>query len=59
MRRLRVSIDNEVLYDGDVDKGCGNQVFDYGQTVVLGSDDGPSDHSDAEIESPLPDSKGK
>lgn len=51
VRRLRISIDDDILYDGDIEKGCGNQVFDYGHTIVVGSDDRDSDeghHSNCE-----------
>ncbi|XP_067928203.1 katanin-interacting protein-like [Watersipora subatra] len=44
VRRLRISIDDDIIYDGDIEKGCGNQVFDYGQTIVLGTDDPDSDN---------------
>ena len=33
MRRLRVSVNNEKVFDGEVEKGCGNQVFDYHKTI--------------------------
>ena len=36
MRRIRISIDDDIIFDGDIDKGCGNQVFDYGYTVAIG-----------------------
>lgn len=39
VKRLRISIDDDIMFDGDIEKGCGNQVFDYGYTVVVGNDD--------------------
>ena len=30
-----MSIDGSVVWEGELDKGCGNQVFDYGKTIIL------------------------
>jgi len=43
VRRLRISIDDDILYDGELEKGCGNQVFDYGYSIVIGSVKSDSD----------------
>ena len=41
---MKVYIDGSLVFDDDIEKGCGNQVFDYGQTIPLGDDDSPDDH---------------
>ncbi|XP_069124311.1 katanin-interacting protein-like isoform X2 [Argopecten irradians] len=33
IKDTRVFIGGELMYDGAVDKGCGNQVFDYGAVI--------------------------
>ena len=35
VRAAVVRLNNDIVYDGDIDKGCGNQVFDYGQVIDL------------------------
>lgn len=32
---MRVFVGGELIYTGDIDKGCGNQVFDYGHIINL------------------------
>ena len=34
-RNIRIFFGGELLYCGDVDKGCGNQVFDYSNSITL------------------------
>ncbi|XP_005100895.1 katanin-interacting protein isoform X2 [Aplysia californica] len=34
---MRIFFGGELLFSGDVDKGCGNQVFDYSKHVVFSS----------------------
>ncbi|XP_025076001.1 protein KIAA0556 homolog isoform X2 [Pomacea canaliculata] len=33
VRQVRVFVGDELVFDGDVDKGCGNHVFDYSKTI--------------------------
>ena len=35
MRRLRVFVDNVKVFDGEVEKGCGNHVFDYSKRIPV------------------------
>lgn len=49
VRRMRVTVSDHVVFDGQLEKGCGNQVFDYSRTIRLQSD--VSDSSDAAIDS--------
>ncbi|KAL4617868.1 hypothetical protein GN956_G20471 [Arapaima gigas] len=35
VRHVRLYLNSTLVFDGDLDKGCGNQVFDYGTTVDL------------------------
>lgn len=35
-RHIKILIDGDVAFDGDLDKGCGNHVFDYGKIIYLG-----------------------
>jgi hypothetical protein len=32
---VHLEVDNHVLYEGEVDRGCGNQVFNYAKDVIL------------------------
>ncbi len=32
-REVEVTVNGDVVFRGDLDKGCGNQVFDYGKTI--------------------------
>ena len=32
---MQISVDGLQVFDGDIDKGCGNQVFDYCKTIVV------------------------
>ena len=34
-RHIRVFVDNEKVFDGEVEKGCGNHVFDYSKTIPI------------------------
>ncbi|GFR79110.1 protein KIAA0556, partial [Elysia marginata] len=34
-RNIRIFFGGELLYSGDLDKGCGNQVFDYSNFITL------------------------
>ena len=34
----RLIVNGQVMFQGEVDKGCGNQVFDYSKVVSLESD---------------------
>lgn len=36
-RKVKIYFDGELLFNGEVDKGCGNQVFDYGKHIVFSS----------------------
>lgn len=38
-RHIRVFVGGELMYDGHLEKGCGNQVFDYSQVVDLRNTD--------------------
>uniref|UniRef100_T1J5N1 KATNIP domain-containing protein n=1 Tax=Strigamia maritima TaxID=126957 RepID=T1J5N1_STRMM len=38
VRQARISINNRLVFDGILDKACGNQVFDYSQTVVVANE---------------------
>lgn len=49
MKHLKILVDGDVAFDGDLDKGCGNHVFDYGKMVHLGG------KSDVGSESPRSD----
>ena len=35
VKHARIFVGGELVFDGDVDKGCGNQVFDYGFIINL------------------------
>ena len=35
MKHARVFVDGELVFDNVVEKGCGNQVFDYGHNIDL------------------------
>jgi hypothetical protein len=35
VKHARIFVGGELVFDGDVDKGCGNQVFDYGFIIGL------------------------
>ncbi|KAK7112200.1 hypothetical protein V1264_011687 [Littorina saxatilis] len=35
VRHMRVFVDNDKVFDGEVDKGCGNHVFDYSKTIPV------------------------
>ena len=37
-RQVQLWLGQELVFDGELDKGCGNQVFDYEQTIVIASD---------------------
>ncbi|XP_046573388.1 katanin-interacting protein-like isoform X2 [Haliotis rubra] len=34
-RHTRIFVGGELVFDGDIDKGCGNQAFDYSKVVDL------------------------
>lgn len=34
-RHVRVFVDNKKVFDGEVEKGCGNHVFDYSKTITV------------------------
>eukprot|EP00058_Branchiostoma_floridae_P025246 XP_002610736.1 hypothetical protein BRAFLDRAFT_126073 [Branchiostoma floridae] len=36
VRHMRLYIGVDLVFNGEVDKGCGNQVFDYSTTVLVG-----------------------
>ncbi|GFO38442.1 protein kiaa0556 [Plakobranchus ocellatus] len=36
-RSIRIFFGRELLFSGDIDKGCGNQVFDYSNSITLSS----------------------
>ena len=45
---MRCTVDDHVVFDDDLDKGCGNQVFDYGNSIRLrdtDNSDSPCDSS--------------
>lgn len=33
VRHLSVSVGDNLVFEGELEKGCGNQVFDYGRTI--------------------------
>lgn len=35
---MHISINGEQFFAGDIDKGCGNQVFDYGKNIEVPPD---------------------
>ena len=35
VKDLRVSVDGVMVFEGQLDKGCGNNVFDYSCTIPL------------------------
>lgn len=37
VRRIRLSIENKLVFDGQLEKGCGNQVFDYSTVINISS----------------------
>ena len=45
VRRLRVSVNDEVVFDDELEKGCGNQVFDYHKTIRIHDASATSDSS--------------
>ncbi len=32
-RQVEICVGSDVVFNGELDKGCGNQVFDYGKTI--------------------------
>ena len=34
-KNIRIFFGGELLFNGDIDKGCGNQVFDYSKHIVF------------------------
>ncbi|KAH9498867.1 hypothetical protein Btru_004902, partial [Bulinus truncatus] len=34
-RHIRIFFKGDLLFDGEIDKGCGNQVFDYSKQIVF------------------------
>ena len=32
---MKIYVDGEVIFDGELEKGCGNQVFDYGMVIPV------------------------
>ena len=32
---MQIIIGSRTVFDGEIDKGCGNQVFDYGKTIQV------------------------
>ncbi|XP_046378417.2 katanin-interacting protein-like isoform X2 [Haliotis rufescens] len=47
-RHTRIFVGGELVFDGDIDKGCGNQAFDYSKVVDLsnsGTDNSVRKHS--------------
>ena len=46
VREVCILVNRDIVYEGEVDKGCGNQVFDYGFNVRVTDSDSPrSDNS--------------
>ncbi|XP_013381133.1 protein KIAA0556 isoform X4 [Lingula anatina] len=39
VKAMQVFLGAELIFSGDIDKGCGNQVFDYSKTIILREDD--------------------
>lgn len=35
VRHAVITVGNQVVFDGDIDKGCGNQIFDYAKAINL------------------------
>ena len=46
IKEAKVSVGGELVWDGTVDKGCGNQVFDYSTTIPLPKVKSNEDNSD-------------
>ena len=46
---MLVLLDGEVVFDGELEKGCGNQVFDYSHNIQLMDLDVPSDPAPAAV----------
>ena len=38
VRDVELSLGDEVVWSGEVKRGCGNQVFDYSTTIILGEE---------------------
>ncbi|XP_076332193.1 katanin-interacting protein-like isoform X3 [Tachypleus tridentatus] len=43
VRMVRILVDGVVVFNGELHKGCGNQVFDYGQVIPLQLESLPQD----------------
>ncbi|KAL8620866.1 hypothetical protein ACOMHN_047037 [Nucella lapillus] len=41
-RHVRVFVDRQKVFDGEVEKGCGNHVFDYSKTIPVTDKPAPS-----------------
>ncbi len=60
VREAVVLVNGQVVYEGDVDKGCGNQVFDYCKTIFLTRPDShKSSSSNTSPDSAAPINNGK
>ena len=47
VRHAIITIGDQTVFDGEIDKGCGNQVFDYGKTINLIDVDSTAQESSA------------
>ena len=36
---MKIWVDGELRFDGNLQKGCGNPIFEYGMTIPLIDDD--------------------
>ncbi|XP_064624370.1 katanin-interacting protein-like isoform X2 [Lineus longissimus] len=52
MKDVRIFIGGELVYQGEIDKGCGNQVFDYNKSVVIHNVDAQGDSTPRSNPSP-------
>ena len=39
-RQIEISVCDETVFSGELDKGCGNQVFDYGKSITIREEQG-------------------
>ncbi|XP_035694968.1 protein KIAA0556-like isoform X6 [Branchiostoma floridae] len=51
VRHMRLYIGVDLVFNGEVDKGCGNQVFDYSTTVLVGDQEETKPTSEPELRS--------
>lgn len=47
VKATKVSVDGSVIWQGNMDKGCGNQVFDYGKNIAVTETDSGTNSGDS------------